>query len=162
MTAPNTSALPSPEYLDPVNRALLPIIRHFLISLQTSGAINWRIAFETSAQTWGEGRGSVIAFNLQNFLCEIIKNRSLPLKHCDPQDLKQRLRLEYDECEILGILTAMRTDNTKKARDGILRLMDNTVPSRVVETGLKLANHLDPDNATSAQIKRPIKLRAIS
>jgi len=138
---------PQATQLDAVNRALLPVIRHFLDALLAPQTMGWRTALATASGTWGEARGLAIANAVQMFLTAVLRNRPVPLRYSDPLDLKDRLRLTSDEVDLLALIASMRSDTTPQSRVIIARLTGGEIRSEVVRTGLSLAALLEPTDA---------------
>lgn len=134
---------PTPETLDPVSQRLLPIVRYFLSGLQDKGSTAWQVGFVASSEVWGEARGLAIAFRTQKFLSALLSSRPVPLRHADPFCPEDRLTLTDDECVLLALLTHMRDDEPKPARDMIAALTGGRVEAAVVRTGLDLCAVLD-------------------
>jgi len=133
----------TPDTLDPVSRALLPVLRYLLCSLQQSGHLGWQTAFKVSTEVWGEARGLAIAFRAQTFLSALLNSRSVPLVHANPFCPEDRLTLTEDECVLLALLCHMRDDETRSARDILAALTGGRVEAAVVRTGLHLCAVLD-------------------
>jgi hypothetical protein len=146
--------------LDPVNAALLPVIRHHLAALQGTDPLAWRIATRLASKRWGEARGLALAHRTQEFLSAVLACRPVPLAATDPLDLERRKTLTSDEATLLETVLAMRTDNTPRARTLITQLTAGRVTAAAVKTGLSLADVLD---AQPSQIRRPTAppLRAV-
>ena len=142
------------DALNAVNRALLPVVRHFLDALQNPQRTGWRIALESAVEIWGEARGLAIAHRTQQFLSCLMQCRPVPLTYSDPFDMDQRPYLSDDEADILAVLYAMRHDNTPKAREILKSLTGGPLRSAVVQTGLSLAVLLDTSRETLGQINR--------
>ena len=142
--------------LCPVNKAMLPVIRHFLNALLKPKTMGWRIAQTAAIGTWGEARGLAIAYDTQKFLSAVLMCRSVPLDFNDPLDLGLRDQLKGDEVAILGLLSAMRADETARARARVLYLTQGQMRAVVVQSALKLAKRLDFDTSGAGPHTRPV------
>ena len=153
--------LPLASQLDPVNKALLPVMRHFLNAFLTPESLGWRPALTAAVGTWGEGRGLAIAHSMQTFLSAVLKARPVPVAHNDPLDILSRGYLTSDEVDLLALIASMRTDRTGAARDIIARMTGGKVDAAIVRSGLELSCLLGSATDRPKQPFRP-KLRAIS
>lgn len=134
---------PTPETLDPVSQRLLPVLRYFLDGLQDQGSTSWQIGFSMSAEIWGEARGLTIAYRVQRFLSALLNSRPVPIRAADPLCLEDTGHITDDECLILALLTHMRDDEPRPARDILASLTGGRVEAAVVRTGLDLCAVLD-------------------
>lgn len=141
--------------LDPIERAILPVLRHFLHAFQEPGSLSWRIGFATAVGTWGEARGLAIANAAQNFVAASLQARGVPIRYADPLDLNQRKELTLDEHAMLGVMTQMRNDNSAAARLQIEALIGSQIRANVIRTGLVLASHFQSQTQPRAQVKAP-------
>lgn len=155
MTAIHADMAPRTDQLDTVNKALLPVIRHFLNAYLHPDTLGWRTGFAAAIGTWGEARGLAIANAVQVFLSSVLLNRPVPLRYNDPLDVDARQRLTPDEIDLLAMITAMRTDRTQDARRIVQRVTGGEVKAAVVRTGLALSVILDPSEAKPKRVKRP-------
>ena len=155
MSAQSAHMAPRVDQLDAVNKALLPVIRHFLNAFLDPQTLGWRAALATAAGTWGEARGLAIANAVQAFLSAVLNSRPVPLVYCNPLDLDARTGLTLDEVDLLALIAMMRADKTPQSRESIARLTGGSILSSVVRPGLSLAILLDPSGYKPAAKKRP-------
>jgi len=134
---------PRLEDLLPVEQRLLPVLRHFLCSLQGDAPRAWQLAYGTAAEVWGEARGLAIAHRAQAFLSALLNSRPVPLRHADPLCPEARLQLTEDEHALLALLMHMRADETAPARNWLANLTGGRVEAAVVHTALDLCVVLD-------------------
>jgi antitoxin component of RelBE/YafQ-DinJ toxin-antitoxin module len=153
--------MPRADQLDLVNKALLPVVRHFLTAFLDPQSMGWRAALAAAAGTWGEARGLAIANAVQIFLSAVLNSRSAPLDYSDPLDIDARLQLTSDEVDLLALIAMMRAEKTKQARMIATRLTGGHVEAAVVRAGLSLAVMLDPSAQKPAHSKKPT-LMAVS
>lgn len=148
--------MPNTNQLDAVNKALLPVMRHFLNAFLDPQSLGWRPALAAAAGTWGEARGLAIANAVQTFLSAVLNSRPVPLDYNDPLDLDARFLLTSDEVDLLALIATMRVDKTPQARMIVARLTGGHVEAAVVCTGLSLAAMLDPSGGKPAKVKQPV------
>lgn len=134
---------PTPDTLDPVSQRLLPILRYFLSGLQEQGSTNWQNGFSVAAEVWGEARGLAIAYRTQRFVSALLNSRPVPIRAANPLCPEDALRITDDECLLLALLTHMRDDEPRPARDILASLTGGRVEAAVVRTGLDLCAVLD-------------------
>lgn len=156
MTAFPADTVPRVDQLDAVNKALLPVMRHFLNAFLDPETLGWRAALAVAAGTWGEARGLAIAHAVQTFLSAVLNSRPVPLRYSDPLNLEDRQRLTSDEVDLLALIANMRAEKTQQSRIIITRLTGGEVKAVVVRTGLSLARMLDPTGEKPAVSKRPV------
>jgi hypothetical protein len=129
---------PDIESLDVVSQRLLPILRHFLASMQGDSKDGWQVAFATAEEIWGEGHGLAIAHRTATFLSALLEARQLSLDVADPHCVTARLRLTEDEFAILTLLAHARADEPSAARDLIGHLTGGKIDARVIRTVVEL------------------------
>jgi hypothetical protein len=147
--------------LDPVNAAMLPIMRHHLTALQGDDPLAWRHAFHVAVERWGEGRGLALAHRAQVFLSALLACRLVPLNIADPLDLDRRVFLTDDEQHLMVLLSAMREDDAPCARDLLSLLSGGRVTAAIVQAGLSFASLME---TPQIKIRKPAppKLRPVS
>ena len=141
--------------LDPISRALLPVIRYFYLSFREPSLHSWRLGFDCAIGTWGQDRGLVIANATQKFIYDLHRCRKSALHFCDPLDIDMRDTVAPDEKTVLRLLIFMRKDQTRKARNIISILHQGRIDPVFVRHGLELAATLDgePTRAKSPKLK---------
>ncbi|MEM7721096.1 MAG: hypothetical protein AAF376_01870 [Pseudomonadota bacterium] len=152
---------PTLETLDPVSRTLLPVLRYFLCGLQQPGHRGWQTGFLVAAEIWGEARGLAIAHRTQVFLSALLNSRPVPLLHSDPLCPEDRRNLTDDECVLLALLSHMRDDQARPARDMIAALTGGRVEAAIVRSGLDLCSVLDGTHGAQ-RVKGPPQLSVVS
>ena len=143
--------------LDPMSRALLPVIRYFYLALRVPASHGWRYGFDCAIGIWGQERGLVIANATQKFIYDLLRCRQNALHFCNPLDIDMRDTVAPDEEIVLSLLIFMRKDQTRKARDIISILHQGRIDPVFVRHGLELAAKLD---GTATRIKSP-KLKVV-
>lgn len=141
--------------LNPVERTVLTVMRHYLNAFITPETQGWRHAMAAATGVWGEARGLAIANAIQEFLSTVLQHRPVPLRYSDPLDLIARGYVTQDEDAVLSLIANMRHDRVALARDMIGHLTDGRIHAQVVRTGLNLANRLDPCADKGPPQKRP-------
>ena len=135
MTPQHADVMPRAEQLDTVNKARLPVLRHFLNAFLAPETLGWRVGLATATGTWGEARGLAIANAIQAFVAAVLKCRPVPVCYQDPLDLHARKLLSADEIDLLALISAMRRDRTDQARTLVERLTGGQVRAAVVRFG---------------------------
>lgn len=130
--------------LDPTCRALLPVLRHILTTLDLPASQAWRLAFSSAVHTWGEARGLALAHRTQNFVIALAGSRSAAFDYSDPLDPIERDQLTGDEKGILALLTGLRREQEHIALDALEALTGGRVEASVLRAGVELAQMLDP------------------
>jgi len=161
MNAAHAHTTPRADQLDAVNKALLPVMRHFLNAFLDPQTLGWRAALATASGTWGEARGLAIANAVQTFLSAVLNSRPVPLQYSNPLDLDKRTHLTTDEVDLLALISNMRANKTPQSRAIIARLTGGEIKSAVVRSGLTLAGLLDPSGDQPKATKRP-RLHAVT
>ncbi len=146
------------ERLDPMMKALLPVLRHFFSALNDPPSQGWRHGYEVAIGIWGQGRGLSIAHAVQKFTYDLMRCGETALHFNDPLDIYARPLLTPDERTVLLLLSYMRADNTGKAREVIEGLHQGMIDPILVRHGLALAAMMD---ATPARHAVP-KLRVVN
>ncbi len=156
-----SAGFPNVTTLDPVNAAMLPILRYHLTALQGNDPLAWRHAFSVSVECWGEGRGLALAHRAQVFLSALLACRPVPLDITDPFNLDRRAFLTDDEQLLMHLISAMRKEDAPCARDILSLLSGGHVTAAVVQAGLSLALLME---TPQIKIRRPAPptLRAVS
>ena len=147
--------------MDPVDAALLPVIRHHLAALQGENPLAWRQAFAIAEQQWGEGRGLALAHRSQVFLSALLSCRNVPIRCIDPLNIDERHTLTEDERLIMNAVSAMRSDDAPQARQLIALLTGGRLTAVIIQAGLSLALLLETPKTTIRRPDAP-KLRAVS
>lgn len=129
--------------LDPMMKALLPVLRYFQLALSDPPSNGWRHGYEAAVGTWGEGRGLAIAHAVQKFTYDLMRCGIAALHFNDQLDLQTRQMLTPDERKVLSLLTYMRADNAAGARDIIAGLHQGKIDPVFVRHGLELSAMLD-------------------
>ncbi|MDG2283934.1 MAG: hypothetical protein P8N43_00135 [Alphaproteobacteria bacterium] len=142
--------------LDPMSKALLPVLRYFYLTLKVPASHGWRHGFDCAIGTWGQERGLVIANATQKFMYDLIRCAQSTLYFCDPLDISIRNTVARDEKVVLSLLTCMRQDQTGKARDIIAILLQGRIDPVFVRNALELAAKLD--GATTRGRNRKLKI----
>ena len=161
MTTDLQDGLPGVSQLDPVNKAMLPVMRHFLNAFLQPKTLGWRPALTVAIGTWGESRGLAIAYSMQAFISAVLRARPAPVTYKDPLDTLARGGLTSDEVDLMALIASMRADRTGAARDIIARLTDGKIDTAIVRSGLELSSLLGNEDTRPKQPFRP-KLRAVS
>lgn len=130
----HTRNLSGLDSLDPVSKRLLPILRHFLATLQGDSRDGWVVAYGSAVDIWGEGRGLAIAHRCTSFLSALLLSRPVPLDAIDPMCVARWQTVTEDEHAVLALLAAARDDNTAQARTLISDLTGGRVDARVVRS----------------------------
>ena len=148
--------------LDPTARALLPVLRHVLVTLERPESQAWRLAFSSAARGWGEARGLALAYRAQSFVVMLSADRPQPLSYNDPLDPIDRDGLTTDELLILGLLTAFSRDDELAARAFLARLVAfGPAKEATLRAARDLADALDPMGPAPVSQHRPA-LRLVS
>ena len=147
--------------LDPVNQAILPVMRHFLNAFLQPETFGWRPALTVAIGIWGESRGLAIANRMQIFVKAVLRARPLPVTYKDPLDILARGELTSDEVDLLTLIANMRADRTGDARDIISRLTGGKIDTAIVRSGLEFCCLLGKEDIKPKQPFRP-KLRTVS
>lgn len=151
----------APPSLSPVDRAVLPVMRHFLDAFSEPETFAWRTGYSIAIQRWGEARGLAIANAVQVFLVSVLSKRPVPLQYNDPLDVEARQTLTQDEADLLVLLEQLRQDSARPARETIAKLTGGHVRASIVQAGLKLSQLLGPDTHVRSSQPRP-KLRCVT
>lgn len=141
--------------LDPMSKALLPVIRYFYLALNVPASHGWRHGFDCAIGTWGQERGLVIANAAQKFVYDLLRGAQNTPHFCDPLDIDTRHTVTPDEETVLSLLICMRKDETGKARDIISMLHQGQIDPVFVRHGLELVATLDgiPRRVRSPKLK---------
>ena len=129
--------------LDMMSMALLPLMRYFYLALSDPNSHGWQHGFDCAIGKWGQERGLIIACAVQKFVYDLLRCRQSTLDFYDPLDIDIREKIYPNEKTVLSLLIFMRMDETKKARDIILKLHRGRIDHVSVRHGLELAAMLD-------------------
>lgn len=140
-----------------VEKALLPILRHFLTAFYAPHTMSWRIAYRTSQEIWGDSRGLAIGQAAGDLIAHCVAQRAHALEYRDALNLDERQGLTEDEMTLLDALYHMRQNNVPAARTTIEKLFDGQIPARFVEAGLKLTTLLGSDRPKTSRYKPRLK-----
>ena len=130
-------------HLDPVTRALMPVLRYFHLAIITSASGGWRHGYEAAIGTWSEARGLAIAHAAQKFVYDLARCGLVAPIFKDPLDLVARETISSDEARILLLLHYMQTDDTARAWDLISHMHQGQIDPCFVRHGLALSAKLD-------------------
>jgi hypothetical protein len=137
---------PTLDDLDPVSKALLPVLRHFLSCLQGDVPGAWQQGFLDAVETWGEARGLAIAHRGQAFLAALLRSRKGRLAYCEPCCTGPHHAVSDDELSLLALLRHLREDQPGLARNKMAALTRGRIDAEVVRSGLAFAALLDGPN----------------
>ena len=131
------------DLADPVDKALLPVLRHSVRAFTCPEAQSWKLAYSTAAERWGEARGLALAHATVQLIASIMGKGVTPEVN-DPLHVEWRDSVTDHEHQILLMLGFMRRQDTANARDAVLQLCNGHVHAQVVRSALALAARLDP------------------
>ncbi|MEL6467685.1 MAG: hypothetical protein AAFO78_02920 [Pseudomonadota bacterium] len=125
---------------DDFEKSLLPLVRHFVGTLETGDAIECCHIYDRAIQTWGDPVGLSIAHILQKLILALKRSRNCPLQcfypaHCDDPKF-----ISENERSLLTMLHHMRRDQTKGARDALDKLAFGKRDPKVIQTALTFSN----------------------
>ncbi|MGR3761626.1 hypothetical protein ACUXV3_16080 [Roseobacteraceae bacterium NS-SX3] len=125
--------------LDGFETALLPLLRHFMISLQQPGTQFWQHAFKIAAERWGSTFGLAAAQALFEVIRGVHGHRGAAFACHDPFRLETRQNLTADEAAFLQMIHSMRRDRTPAARVALAGVMAGRLDPDVIRAGLSFA-----------------------
>jgi hypothetical protein len=105
--------------LDEFEEGLLPVLRHFMMSLAEPERQSWQFAYKIAAERWGETLGLPVANTLFKLIQFTSKARRVQFNAIDPLALEDRGFVTRDERAFLRMLHHMRRDETGRARDAV-------------------------------------------
>jgi hypothetical protein len=132
--------------LDDFEQGLLPVLRHFIISLAHPERQTWQFAYQIAAQRWGETLGLPVAQALLALVQQTRQARHHRFECLDPLDLEDRSHISRDEQALLQMLHHMRRDETPRARAALANLTGGTMDPNVIRAGLSFAARFSAGN----------------
>lgn len=129
-----------PLRCDAFERSLLPVIRHFLTTLDGSEPKGWHRAYSIAAENWSETLGLSVAHHLQKLLHAVTDCRPDDIDYRDPLCPEARLTVTEDEQFLIEMLHHMRRDQTAQARVCVDYLTRGRMDPDVIRGGLRFAS----------------------
>ncbi|MFP7675192.1 hypothetical protein ACG74X_17730 [Marivita sp. S0852] len=147
---------------DPVDRALLPILRHAVYAFTCPERCAWRSAYMIAAERWGEPRGLALAHATIDLVSAVL-SKDITLEIQDPLDVQQRSEVTEQEHQILLMVRFMRQQDKANARNVMMQLCDGHIYAAVVRAALALASRLDHTgpNHTGPNYTGPDQIRSV-
>ncbi len=142
---------------DDFERGLLPVMRHFILSLEDPETQAWQHAYSIAIERWGQDQG----LNLAHLVFKIVKAtlhcRPDGLAFNDPLSVDDRLAVTCDEFALLKMLHYMRRDETPDARDAVGQVTGGYPDAHLIQAGLTLANRFPTNNSRrTGSARRPV------
>ena len=142
--------------LDEFEQGLLPVLRHFMMSLAEPERQAWQFAYKIAAERWGETLGLPVANALFKLVQFTTKARRTPFNAIDPLVIEDRRFVTRDERAFLRMLHHMRRDETARARDAVADVTGCTMDPDVIRAGLSFADRFPAgQNAPRYSPERP-------
>ncbi|WP_293574725.1 hypothetical protein [Phaeobacter sp.] len=136
--------------LDDFEAAILPVFRHFMMSLQNPASQSWQFAYKTAAERWGDTYGLGLAQSLFAVADRLHRLRGASYKGNDPLDLESRDLLSEDEAAVILMLHFMRRDKTAAAREALAEATGGRMDPDLIRAGLQFSHRhpaaQHPDN----------------
>jgi hypothetical protein len=126
--------------LDEFEEGLLPVLRHFMMSLAEPERQTWQFAYKIAAERWGETLGLPVANALFKLIQFTSKARRVKFNAIDPLAIEDRRFVTRDERAFLRMLHHMRRDETGRARDALADVTGCTMDPDVIRAGLSFAD----------------------
>ncbi len=152
--------LPRVEF-DGFERGLLPVMRHFVLSLTQPKTQAWQHAFSVATERWGRDQGLVLAHLVFKIVKATLHTRPIGLACNDPLCFETRHELTCDECALLRMLHHMRRDETPAARDALNELTGGYPDAHLIQAGLTLASQFPTNGVGPGQSARRPTLRVV-
>jgi hypothetical protein len=152
--------LPHAEF-DGFERGLLPVMRHFILSLTQPETQAWQHAFSVATERWGRDQGLVLAHLVFKIIKATLHTRPLGLAFNDPLCVETRSELTCDERALLRMLHHMRRDETPAARDALNELTGGYPDAHLIQAGLTLASQFPTNGVRPGQTARRPTLRVV-
>lgn len=146
--------------LDDFEAGLLPVLRHFLNSLEVPERQGWQHAYHTAAERWGESFGLAVAYTLFTVLRAVADVRPSRLACQDALCLETRSSLTADEAALLRMIHHMRRDQTASARQAVAAVTGGRMDPQVIRAGLAFARRFPCGGGRAGPSARPV-LRAV-
>lgn len=126
--------------LDEFEIGLVPLLRHFVISLQSPETHSWQYAFKIASERWGDTLGLPVAQGMFELVQALYHGDKDELLVQDPLDPAARLLARREEALILHMIHYMRREETAGARDALWALTKGRSMSNVICKALGFAN----------------------
>lgn len=139
MTPDHPPGQTAPATLDPFERDVLPVLRHFLATHRHPATQSWEHGFAIAVNRWGEPRGLALAYDLSHLARAAHAATQGRLRAGDPLCLDARARLTEDEIYLLHMLHHMRRDATPAARLALSALTRGRMDRELIRAGLSFA-----------------------
>ncbi|WP_083100738.1 hypothetical protein [Pseudophaeobacter leonis] len=142
--------------LDEFEEGLLPVLRHFMMSLAEPERQSWQFAYKIAAERWGETLGLPVANALFKLIQFTSKARRVTFNAIDPLAIEDRGFVTRDERAFLRMLHHRGRDETGRARDAVADVSACTMDPDVIRAGLSFADRFPAgDRASKYSPGRP-------
>ncbi|WP_054462318.1 hypothetical protein [Phaeobacter sp. 11ANDIMAR09] len=148
--------------LDEFETGLLPVLRHFMLSLTRPESQSWQFAYKIAAERWGETLGLPVAQSLFKLVQFTLKARRAGFDAIDPLALDERDFVTRDEQALLQMLHHMRRDDTPRAREAVANVTGCTMDPDVIRAGLSFADRFPAGPVARSQRGQRPELRVVS
>jgi hypothetical protein len=147
--------------LDEFEEGLLPVLRHFVLSLAQPESQSWQFAYRIAAERWGESLGLPVAQSLFKLVQFTLKARRTGFDAVDPLALEDRDFVTRDEQAFLQMLHHMRRDETPRAREAVANVTGCSMDPDVIRAGLSFADRFPAGTARSKLHGQRPELRVV-
>ncbi len=147
--------------LDAFEAGLLPVLRHFVLSLTRPESQSWQFAYKIAAERWGDSLGLPVAQSLFKLVQFILKARRVGFDAIDPLALEERDFVTRDEQALLQMLHHMRRDDTPRAREAVANVTGCTMDPDVIRAGLSFADRFPAGSVACRQRGQRPELRVV-
>lgn len=126
--------------LDEFEEGLLPVLRHFMLTLAHPERQTWQFAYKIAGERWGETMGLPVAQAMFKLVQFTVAARRNSFEAIDPFALEERAFVTRDERAFLQMLHHMRRDETPRAREAVADVTGCTMDPDVIRAGLSFAD----------------------
>lgn len=147
--------------LDDFEEGLLPVLRHFMMSLAEPECQSWSLAYKISVERFGEALGLSTAYALFKLVALITKVRRQPFECSDPLAVDEREFVTRDEQALLQMLHHMRRDATPQARKAVAGVTGGAMDPGVIHAGLSFASRFPAGGMGHSNAHRKPRLRVV-
>ncbi|WP_395172698.1 MULTISPECIES: hypothetical protein [Roseibium] len=125
--------------IDDFEIALLPLLRHFTLTLSGEKPKGWQIAYGLAAERWGAPIGLSVAHEIGKLVAALETARGSFPKVQDPLCIDARLLVTLDEEYFLLMVHHMRRDETADAREAVWALTEGHTLAAFIRQALGFA-----------------------